>query len=122
ERLTLELREEIIQLIERLRLRPAAVRQSAEAYAAPLGVNDSVPWLLQLGALLETSPGPPTSWLTALDLPELAADLERCAALYQRYWQTHRELTDRYGQRMWDLPPGTATAVEQACQGVLSLL
>src|SRR5207249_9073383 len=113
------LREEIATRIERLRIRTAAVRQSAEAYAALLGVNGLVPWLLQLGALLETSPGPPTSWLTALDLPERAADLERCAALYQRYWQTHRELTDRYGQRRWDLPPGTATTVQQASPSVL---
>jgi very-short-patch-repair endonuclease len=143
ERFNLKLRDEVTGLVERVQTRLDKMRLAAEQYGAQLGLPmeecrkqiaehaafgnllaalGSIPWLLRLGELLEASPAPPASWLTATDLPQLAEDLELCAEAYQRRGQTREPLTARYGPGIWKLPEGTAAGVEQAWHAAAPLL
>jgi very-short-patch-repair endonuclease len=143
ERFNLKLRDEVASLVERVQTRLDRLQQAAEQYGTQLGLPTaegksqigkhaafsnlqpamgSVPWLLRLGELLEASPAPPASWLTANDLPQFAEDLELCADEYQRRGQTREPLTARYGPNIWKLPEGTAAGVDQAWHAAAPLL
>ncbi len=125
ERYSLQLRDEILGLIDRIRGRGDRLRAAAEQYGQQLGVGGSIANLLQLGDLLERRPAKvEAAWLRlpAADLPALAADLERCADQYQRLAQARRPLTERYGPALWSLPEGTAGRVEPAWKTAAVLL
>jgi len=122
DRFTLKLRDEVTALVERIRGRLDRLATVAGEYAAKIGVQGSVPWLLRVADALESSPGPPASWLAAEDLPEIAADLERCAADYQQRGQSREPITARYGPEAWRLPDGTRANVEQSWHAVGPLL
>jgi very-short-patch-repair endonuclease len=115
DRFTLQLRDEVVGLIDRIRGRIDKFKSAANQYAAKLGVQGPVNWLLKLGEVLEARPGPvPVSWLREADFPGLKADLDRCADQYQRLGQARAPLMEKYGQALWNLPQGTAAKVEDA--------
>ena len=122
ERYTLKLRDEVIALLDKARKQIDKLAQSGRSYATQLGVSGNVAWLLRAGDLLETSPHPPAAWLTGTDLPQLAADLEACAELYQQRGQAREPLTQRYGPSLWSLPEGTADNVDHAWRQAAPLL
>ena len=109
DRYTLQLRDDVVSLIDKIRGRGDRLRAAAGQYAQALGVNGSIADLLKLGDLLEKRPsGTLPSWVTRGDLAGLAADFEKCAEQYQRLGQTRRPLTDRYGAGIWSQPAGSA--------------
>jgi very-short-patch-repair endonuclease len=122
ERYTLKLRDDMIGVLERARKQVDRLVTVADQYAAQIGARGSVAWLLRAGELLETSPHPPAVWLTATDLPQLAADLEKCADLYKQRGQSRDPLTARYGAGLWSLPEGTAAGIDQAWHAAAPLL
>jgi very-short-patch-repair endonuclease len=122
DRYTLKLRDEVVSLLEKAKKQLDKLFQAADQYAAQIGARGSVAWLLRAGELLEASPRPPASWLTATDLPQLAADLETCAGLYKKRGQSREPLTQRYGPTLWSLPEGTAASVDQAWHKAAPLL
>jgi hypothetical protein len=122
DRFTVKLRDDVSALLERVRGRIDRLAAAAEEYAGQLGADGAVPWLLRVADVLESNPRPPASWLTTGDMAYLAADLERCAADYQRRGQSREPLTARYGPDVWQLPAGTAANVEQAWRAAAPLL
>jgi hypothetical protein len=122
ERYTLKLRDEVVSLLEKAKKQLDRLVASADQYAAQIGAQGSVAWLLRAGELLETSPRPPAAWLTATDLPQLVADLEQCAELYKQRGQSRQPLTQRYGPTLWSLPEGTAAGVDAAWHKTAPLL
>jgi hypothetical protein len=123
ERYSLQLRDEVLSLIDRIRARGERLRSCAEQYAAQLGLRGTVSDLLKLGDLLEKRPpNAAASWLTTPDLAAFIADFEKCAEQYQRLGQTRKPLTDRYGQTLWKLPTGSAAKIDQAWKNAAPLL
>jgi hypothetical protein len=123
DRYNLQLRDEVVALIDRIRGRGDKLRAAADQYGKQLGVSGSVAGLLKLGDLLERRPAHvEAAWLSELDLAALAADLERCADQYQRLAQARKPLTDRYGAALWLLPEGAAARVESAWKSAAALL
>jgi REase_MTES_1575/Protein of unknown function (DUF4011)/AAA domain len=122
ERFTLKLRDEVVTTLEKAKKQLERLVQVADQYAAQIGARGSVAWLIHAGDLLETSPRPPAAWLSATDLPQLAADLEQCAELYKQRSQSRQPLTDRYGTGLWSLPEGTAANVDNAWHQAAPLL
>lgn len=122
ERFNLQLRDDVNGLLDRVRSRLDRLASVAEEFSKPIGARGPVPWLLRVGELLDASPRPPADWLTAHDLPQLAADLERCADDYQQRAKGREPLTARYGQGVWGLPEGTAARVDQAWRTAAPLL
>jgi hypothetical protein len=123
DRYSLQLRDEVLGLIDRIRGRGDKLRAAAHQYGQQLGVSGSVAGLLKLGDLLEKRPARvEASWLRAGDLDALAADLERCADQYQRLAQARKPLTDRYGPGLWSLPEGMSGRVAQAWKATAQLL
>src|SRR5439155_19829940 len=93
-----------------------------EQFGGQVGCKGPVRWLMRAAELLETAPAKlPQHWLHA-DLAELAGDLERCAGEYHQLGEARAPLTARYGARVWDLPEGSAAAVERARQAAARLL
>jgi very-short-patch-repair endonuclease len=122
ERYTLKLRDEVNALLDKARTRLEKLASTAEDFGRKIGARGPVPWLLRAGELLDASPKPPAHWLTAPDLPQLSADLERCAAEYQQRARGREPLTARYGDSIWALPEGTAAKVDQAWHAAAPLL
>ncbi len=123
DRYSLQLRDDVLGLIDRIRGRGDKLRAAAEQYGKQLGVSGAVAGLLKLGDLLEKRPARvEPAWLRAGDLDALAADLERCADQYQRLAQARKPLTDRYGPALWLLPDGTSRRVHEAWQAAALLL
>jgi DNA polymerase III delta prime subunit len=122
ERYNLQLRDEVIGLIDKARTRLDRLLAVAQEYGRQLGVTGSVAWLLKLDELLEATPKPPSQWLTADDLSELAADLDRCAASHQGQGAARGPLTAKYGSGIWQLPEGTAAQLEETWRQVRLLL
>lgn len=123
ERYSLQLRDEIVGLIDRIRARGDKLRSSAEQYAGQLGLKGSISDLLKLGDLLEKRPANTVAiWLTTGDLAALIADFENCAEQYQRLGQARQPLTERYGPAIWKQPGGTAARIEQAWKNAAPLL
>jgi very-short-patch-repair endonuclease len=122
ERYSLKLRDEILAILEKARKQLDKLSLAAEQYAGQIGAKGSVAWLLRTGELLETSPKPPLAWLTATDLPALAANLEKCAELYQHRGHSRDPLTERYGPALWSLPEGTAATVDRVWHETAPLL
>jgi hypothetical protein len=123
DRYTLQLRDEVLGLIDRVRARGDKLRAAADQYGRQLGTSGSIAGLLKLGDLLEKRPPHVSAdWLRAADLAGLATDLERCADQYQRLAQARAPLTERYGPGLWKLPEGTAGRTEQAWKGAATLL
>jgi hypothetical protein len=122
ERFSLKLRDEVVSLLEKARKQLDRLAATADAYSGQIGAKGSVAWLLRAGELLDASPKPPAAWLTATDLPQLAAELEQCADLYKMRGQSRVPLTERYGAGVWSLPEGTAANVDQAWHKAAPLL
>jgi very-short-patch-repair endonuclease len=122
ERYTLKLRDEVNGLLEKVRARLEKLATVAGDFGRKIGARGPVPWLLRAGELLDASPRPPAHWLTAPDLPQLTADLERCAGEYQQRARGREPLTARYGESVWALPEGTAAKVDQAWHAAAPLL
>src|SRR5260370_30016881 len=123
DRYSLQLRDEVLTLIDRIRARGDKLRASAEQYAAQLGLRAALSDLLKLGDLLEKRPSNVVaSWLTTADLAAFIADFEKCAEQYQRLGQARKPLTERYGQTLWKLPRGSAAKIEQAWKNAAPLL
>jgi very-short-patch-repair endonuclease len=122
ERYTLKLRDEVVSLLEKAKKQLDRLVSAADQYAAQIGARGSVAWLLRAGELLETSPRPPAAWLTATDLPQLAADAERCAELYKQRGQSREPLTQRYGASLWSLTEETAAGIDKAWHNAAPLL
>ncbi|MCI0455510.1 MAG: DUF3320 domain-containing protein [Gemmataceae bacterium] len=114
DRYTLQLRDEVNGILERVRTRLDKLAAIADEFGRKIGTRGCVPWLLRAGELLDASPRPPAHWLTATDLPQLSADLERCSDDYQRRARGREPLTARYGPSVWNLAEGTAAKVDQA--------
>jgi hypothetical protein len=122
DRYSLQLRDDVLGLIDRIRARGDRLRAAADQYGKQLGVSGSVAGLLKLGDLLEKRPAHvEASWMHG-DMDALTADLERCADQYQRLAQARKPLTDRYGPALWQLPDGTAARVASAWKDVALLL
>ncbi|MCS7045310.1 MAG: DUF4011 domain-containing protein [Gemmataceae bacterium] len=117
ERFTLQLRDEIIGLLDKARSWGEKTLAAAEKLAAQLHVAASVEWFLRLGDLLDHRPGPvPVSWLLADDLASLKRDIDAAADHYQRLREGRAPLTAKYGPSIWKQPAGAAerlTAVWQ---------
>jgi hypothetical protein len=122
ERYNLQLRDEVIGLIDKTRGRLERLASVAREYGKQLGADGPVPWLLRAGDLLEATPRPAAAWLTAADPPQLAADLDRCAQDYRERARTREPLTARYGPGVWQLPDGTAAQLAETWQQIQPLL
>ena len=123
DRYTLQLRDEIVGLIDKIRARDDKLRSAAAQYGQQLGVRCAITDLLKLGDLLEKRPpNTQASWLKASDLAALVTDFEKCADQYVRLGQTRKPLTDRYGTALWKLPSGSAAKIEQAWKNAVPLL
>lgn len=123
DRFTLQLRDEIIALIDKVRGRIDKLTTTAEQYGGKLGVRGPIAWLLHLGDVLEVRPAPiPAAWLNEPNLEQLGQDLDRCADQYQRLGQARTPLTSRYGAALWSQAEGTAAKVEQAWKSAAALL
>ncbi len=123
DRYSLQLRDEIVSLIDRVRARDDKLRSAAEQYANQLGVRGDSADLLKLGDLLEKRPAHTLAhWLTAPDFAAFFADFEKCAEQSQRLGQARKPLTDRYGQALWKLAIGSAAKIEQAWKNSSELL
>jgi hypothetical protein len=122
ERFTLQLRDEVLGLVDRVRSRLDRLLSTAAHYADQLGVQGPVAWLLKLGDLLEARPALlPAAWLQG-DLDALAKDLEQCADQYLQLAQARAPLTAKYGAALWSVPEGTAAGVDKAWQAAAPLL
>jgi hypothetical protein len=123
DRYSLQLRDEVLGLIDRCRERGQKLRAAADQYGKQLCVSGSVAALLKLGDLLDKRPAHvEPAWMRAADLSALTADLEHCADQYQRLVQARKPLTDRYGAAIWQLPEGTAGRAAEAWKAVSLLL
>jgi Protein of unknown function (DUF4011)/REase_MTES_1575/AAA domain len=123
DRYSLQLRDEIVSLIDRVRARDEKLRAAADQYAKQLGLRGSIADLLKLGDLLEKRPpNTQASWLKVSDLNALISDFEKCAEQYARLGETRKPLTDRYGPALWKLPSGSAAKIEQAWKNSAPLL
>ncbi len=123
ERYSLQLRDEVISLIDKIRGRGDKLRSSAANYAQSLGARGAIADLLKLGDLLEKRPPlTQTGWLTTPDLAALIGDFDKCADQYQRLGQTRKPLTERYGASLWKLPQGSAAKIEQAWKNAAPFL
>ena len=123
ERYSLQLRDEIVSLIDRIRATGGKLRTAAEQYAGQVGVRGGTTDLLKLGDLLEKRPATTqASWLTMSDLASFSADFEKGAEQYVRLGQSRKPLTDRYGLALWKLPSGSAAKIEQAWKNTAPLL
>jgi hypothetical protein len=122
ERYNKQLRDDVAALIDRVRARLDRLLALGEQYGEQVGCKGPIRSLLNVGELLESAPpGLAPHWLKA-EPGELAAELDRCADEYQRLGQARAPLTARYGPRIWDLPEGTAAAVERAWKAAAPLL
>jgi very-short-patch-repair endonuclease len=122
ERYTLQLRDEVLGLLEKCRKQLDKLIHAADVCGTQIGASGSVAWLLRCGELLETNPHAPAAWLTATDLPALASDLDQCAELYQHRGHTRDPLTARYGPALWILQDGTAATIERVWKDSAPLL
>ena len=123
DRYSLQLRDEVLSLIDRIRGRGDKLRACAEEYAGQLGMRGTISDLLKLGDLLEKRPSNvAANWLTTGDLAAFIADFEKCAEQYQRLGQARKPLTERYGQTLWKLPSGSAAKIEQVWKNASPLL
>ena len=123
DRYTLQLRDDVLGQIDKIRARGDKLRTAADQYAKSLGVSSSIADLLKLGDLLEKRPSNSlSSWLTTPDLTTFLAHFDKCADQYQRLGQSRKPLTDRYGAALWKLPAGSAANIEQAWKNVAPLL
>ncbi len=123
ERYSLQLRDEIVALIDRIRSKDDKLRSSAANYAKQLGVSGSISDLLKLGDLLENRPPHAMpAWLSIADFAGFNTDFEKCADQYQRLGQARKPLTERYGAGLWKQPNGVAAKIETAWKSVMPLL
>jgi hypothetical protein len=121
-RYTQKLRDELNNLLERIRCRMDRFAAAARDYGAKIGATGSASWLLRMADLLESSPAPPAFWLTTDDLSQLPKDLERGASGDQLNDHLREPLTARYGPDIWRLPAGTRAGVERCWHAVAPLL
>jgi hypothetical protein len=123
DRFSLQLRDEAVALIDKVRARLDKLKTAADQYAAKIGVSGPVAWLLKLGDVLESRPGVvPAAWLREKDFAALAADLDNCADQYQRLGQARAPLTQKYGATLWSTATGTAAKIEAAWKNAMPLL
>ncbi len=123
ERYSLQLRDEIVGLIDKIRARGDKLHAAAGQYAQQLGLTGASADLLKLGDLLEKRPvNTQSGWLTTTDLAQLISDFEKCADQYTRLGQTRKPLTERYGPTLWKQPSGTAARIEEAWKHAIPLL
>ncbi|MCI0637996.1 MAG: DUF4011 domain-containing protein [Gemmataceae bacterium] len=107
DRYNLQLRDEVVSLIDKIRARLDKVKSAAGSYAGKLGVHGPALWLLKVGELLDARPpGVFAAWLGEPNLDALSADLEKCAEQYQRLGQARAPLTTRYGPALWSMLEG----------------
>ncbi|MCI0379663.1 MAG: DUF4011 domain-containing protein, partial [Gemmataceae bacterium] len=108
ERYNLQLRDEVVSLIDKIRARLDKVKSAAGNYAGKLGVHAPALWLLKVGELLDARPTAlPAAWLNETSLDGLSADLEKCAEQYQRLGRARAPLSARYGQALWSMLEGS---------------
>jgi len=123
ERYNLQLRDEVLGLIDRVRTRLEKLQAAADQYGRDIGGTGPIHWLLKLGDLLEAIPGPiPQHWISASDFAALSGDLERCAETYQKFAQGRAPITARYGPTIWNLAEGSAAKIEQVWKVAEQLL
>lgn len=123
DRYTLQLRDEVLGLIDKIRARGDKLRTSADQYAVALAVRGSIADLLKLGDLLERRPPhAQVNWLNTPDLLSFVAEFEKCAEQYTRLGQSRKPLTERYGAALWKQPAGSAALISDACQKTAQLL
>jgi hypothetical protein len=116
EHLGLEVRHRVTAHLDRLLALLPRVRELAHGYASRSGAAGSVERILQAADLLDSSPRPPTAWLTGADMEKLQSDLDRLAQLFAACAQRQQALLAAYGPTIFTLPEGTATAVQAAWQ------
>lgn len=115
DRFTLQLRDEVVGLIDKVRGRIEKLKIAADQFSGKLGIQASADKLLKIGELLDNRPANvPAGWLKEVDCAGIGNDLESCASQYQRLGQARAPLTARYGSNLWTLSPGTAARVEEA--------
>ncbi|HWY87384.1 MAG TPA: DUF4011 domain-containing protein, partial [Gemmataceae bacterium] len=135
DRFTLQLRDEVVTLIDKVRTRIDKLNTTAEQYAVKIGcgadfqsasnlpVGNRHHSLLKIGELLDARPGVlPVSWFKETDFATLADDLDKCADQYQRLGQARAPLTQKYGATLWSTSQGTAAKVEDAWRNAEKLL
>ncbi len=133
DRFTLQLRDEVVTIIDKVRGRLEKLQSVADQFAAkiecgaglqpadgnmPVASQPQVGWLLKLGEILESRPGVlPISWFRETDISALHDELEKCAGQYEKLAQARAPLTQKYGDSLWRLLPGTAAKIEDAWRG-----
>jgi hypothetical protein len=122
ERYNKQLRDEVAGLVEKAQARLERLNAVAREYGKQVEADGPVSWLVRLADLLETSPKPAASWLTAADPQTPLRDVERCAAEYGQQTHEHGPLEERYGAGILHLAEGTAAQLAETWQQVQPLL
>jgi len=123
DRFTLQLRDEIVGLLDKLRPRGAKLLEVIEKVCEELDVQATAKWLLKLADLLAHRPAPiPSAWFLDEDLDRLAQDVDQAAAKYHTLTQARGPLTSRYGAAIWDQDEGAAARVETTWKAAAELL
>jgi len=123
DRYTLQLRDDVISLIDKIRGRCEKLIEATDQYGKLLCVEGTTGDLIKLADLLEKRPANTQAhWLTDRELVTLIADFEKCADQYVRLGETRKPLTERYGAAIWKQPTGTSAKIEQAWKHASELL
>jgi hypothetical protein len=105
---SLQVRDDVLSLIERVESRLERVLAFAQQYAGQVGVTGPLPSVLKAGELLESSPEHvAVHWLRDGNLDKVGAELDGAAKHYERFVQARAPLTQRYGPGIWSVPDGT---------------
>jgi very-short-patch-repair endonuclease len=123
DRFTLQLRDEVIGLLDKMRPRGEKLLETIEKLCEELDVQATAKWLLKLADLLGHRPAAiPTAWFVDEDLDRLTREVDEAAAKYHTLTQARGPLTSRYGDAIWDEDEGAAAEVESAWKAAAALL
>jgi very-short-patch-repair endonuclease len=123
DRFSLQLRDEIIGLLDKMRPRGEKLLEAVEKLGEEFDVQATAKWLLKLADLLEHRPAPiPPAWFAEEDLDRLGHEADQAAAKYHTLTQARGPLTSRYGEAIWDQEDGAARELEATWRPAAELL
>jgi hypothetical protein len=105
---SLEVRSELLTVLDALLSTIAAFRTEAGRFANQLGLNapatfDQVKWLIEVGDFISESPKPEASWVTHPDLDRLISEAETHLATAEWCKATRNRLLERYNAAFFSL-------------------